>query len=857
MQTPSEDLLNFTSRDTHHTPLLHFILEVTEYKPVNTLLNFLHGVSKIIRLEEVGSKVCAHGLRAGRCYPFRAVRTLCMASKSDRYVNIVKSLVQADTDIDGLQDGMTPLMNAAAHGSTEIVATLLTYKASVDVLNRQQETSLLLACRSKHWQAAKLLFDHDASALHADVNGQTPLHVAIANHGVELVEYMVSEQPYILNKLKGIASLSDACQFHYNIFEMYQNVSHLSNEQIQGVVTQACLLRNTDILQHIGKRLENYVLVEHITQAYHADHVDCLDALLKCAEGRTGLTCPKISLIESCKRKELINLTKFLVTKGKKNIREDNGEPLRKAAKSGNLSGAEYLIQECHVNVDKSDTHGRTALLFACQESHLEIVVILLKYGADVNICADETPLTAACENGQNEIIACLLKRNANLSKTNKHGMTPVEVAIKNGHITIAVSLMKMSPPLSFKNTSFHKLCQLGDTEQVSAFLQDSTDSQIADEIVLNGVVKTDNYKLLQLLLHSDKVSKSTDVLEKALETACTMGTTTIAGILIKWENGNIWNSMKNKYESHLYKGIIHQHADIVELLLTHGYNITTDPCPWKDLVKCPWEDLVKSKDILNLVLMHNIPQYLLNEALLRACSSGYRIPESCVRLLLDASADTKYRDPQTQLTPLLAAVTISSETLVRILLEYGADPNVTDDEKNSPLYRACDIGHHSIASRLLYNRGNESEVPATPNPLYLPPEKHPLWISCLRGHLDLVSLLADNKANLNLQNEKEYIIEASHKAGHHEVVRLLLEYGADPAALSTVDLETACHYGYAERAEAIAHETTTDELRDCISGAFDEGFPETGMGIVINIPDEGKQKELSQFLQHQSDWGP
>ena len=155
---------------------------------------------------------------------------------------------------------------------------------------------------------------------------------------------------------------------------------------------------------------------------------------------------------------------------------------------------------------------------------------------------------------------------------------------------------------------------------------------------------------------------------------------------------------------------------------------------------------------------------------------------------------------------------------------------------------------HHSC----YYN----SNVPADPNPSYLPPEKCPLWISCSRGYLDLVELLAE-KANLNLQHEKESLLEASHKAGHHEVVRLLLEYGADPATLTTIDLKIACHYGYAERAAGISQEATIDELKVCISEAYREGFGETGLGMIISIPDKDKQKELFQVLQQHSDAGP
>ena len=399
----------------------------------------------------------------------------------------------------------------------------------------------------------------------------------------------------------------------------------------------------------------------------------------------------------------------------------------------------------------------------------------------------------------------------------------------------------------------FHNLCQLGDIEQVRAFLQACPECQIADEKLLNSVVKTNNCNLLQLLLNSGKVRKSTEVLQKALESACITGSKTIVKSFIKWNNGSIWNSLKNKHESLLHQCITHQQTATVELMLSQGCDPTID--------QCPWADLVKFKGMLPLVLGHNIPQHLLDKAILHACSLGHQIPESCVRYLLDASADVNYCDPQTRLTPFLAAITTSSETLVRILLEYGADPNVIDDKENSPLYLACDLGHHAIASLLLYNRNEDHDckyerVPADPKLSSLPPEKCPLWVSCLLGHLDLVGLLVDNKANLRLQNKEETLLEASHKAGQHEVVRLLLEYGADPVTLPTVSLKIACHHGYAERAVAISHKATMDELKVCISEACNEGFPETGMGIIISIPDEGKQKEVTQVLPQQRNPG-
>ena len=93
--------------------MLHLVLKESEGKSPTKLLQFL---CQIPCFDELATKVCAHGIKAGKCCPDQAVRTLCVAAQSDRYLNIVKSLLEADTDINGIQDAKTPLMHAAAHG---------------------------------------------------------------------------------------------------------------------------------------------------------------------------------------------------------------------------------------------------------------------------------------------------------------------------------------------------------------------------------------------------------------------------------------------------------------------------------------------------------------------------------------------------------------------------------------------------------------------------------------------------------------------------------------------------------------------------------------------------------------------
>ena len=83
------------------------------------------------------------------------------------------------------------------------------------------------------------------------------------------------------------------------------------------------------------------------------------------------------------------------------------------------------------IPIDSTDENGYTALYWATNSNHTEIVTELLKNGADVNVQNGHgwTPLHTAADNNNTDIMITLLAHNADSSIKNIRGQTALDVA--------------------------------------------------------------------------------------------------------------------------------------------------------------------------------------------------------------------------------------------------------------------------------------------------------------------------------------------------------------------------------------------------------------------------------------------
>jgi ankyrin repeat protein len=107
------------------------------------------------------------------------------------------------------------------------------------------------------------------------------------------------------------------------------------------------------------------------------------------------------------------------------------------AARNGDCEGLNRLLDRHGAAiVNARDNIDARALTWAAYSGELEAVALLLDRGADINAggTGNKPALGWAAEMGRDETVALLLSRGASLDARDDQGISPRELAARNGH---------------------------------------------------------------------------------------------------------------------------------------------------------------------------------------------------------------------------------------------------------------------------------------------------------------------------------------------------------------------------------------------------------------------------------------
>lgn len=461
----------------------------------------------------------------------------------------------------------------------------------------------------------------------------------------------------------------------------------------------------------------------------------------------------------------------LLYKKADVNICDEKGRtPLMCTRKNDNDILPFLLYKGADIN--QADYDEWTPLMWACFHGNIEPARLLINKGAfvDLESAFGWTPLMGACKGQHVDVVSLLLENKANVHKDDKYGRTPLLLVCKG-----------LINPINF--TADYNIYNIDHTMKTLHILKfNSKDFQIVSFLLDHG---------------SDIERLDIDYMSPLMY-ACEAGNYQIAELLIT--KGAIIGRKFPDGKSILLKTCELKHLELARFLSKNGadviheliYVIQTNDAE-------TFRYLVDITDNINDVNSDG------KTPLIVACSENFRF----VHMLLEKGAKANKCDAY-GLTPLHLSCILSFIETVVLLLEHGADINMTADMKSTFSLFKRYLFFHPVVMNMLTKINTSTErsfltthvIDSSSVVMSIQQEEYflsiskndftdltPLMVACMCGNHLLAAVLIDHKANINLSNTSgmsALMLTCKYNELAEKISTLLIENGAKIDAVDT-----------------------------------------------------------------------
>lgn len=453
------------------------------------------------------------------------------------------------------------------------------------------------------------------------------------------------------------------------------------------------------------------------------------------------------------------------------------------------------LLLEMNCDINERDFSGRSALYVAALFDNVKIVKRIIEHeNIDPSICDHNgrSAMHAACQEGNFTIIK-LLREKIDSTLCDKDGITPLHVASEGRHTSTLKELLEKDINTYTQGETNEEMNKRDNLGRTPLFVAADKGSETGVKILIeNGA----NIEI------SDKQGRT------PLYTACDSNQINVVKLLIK-KGANV-NKCDNEGRSPILMAAGQGHNSIVLDLIRNGADVGkvdwNGRSPLYMGCKGGFDDVVKSL----LEIKGTVNQCCENgkSPLHVASENGYT---NIVRALLLNEAEVNSVDIYGRSAIYLCCKEGQTETAKELMKTKKLDINIRNyRNKYSPLYISCLKGYKEIVSMLLENGANVSDRNKW--------GRSPLHAACRDGNIAIVKLLLQKNANIdetdNLGASSLYIASED---GNTEIVKLLLMYGANTSLCDDElrsPLHAACKCGHKdiirfllEKSPSLAHE--------------------------------------------------
>lgn len=456
--------------------------------------------------------------------------------------------------------------------------------------------------------------------------------------------------------------------------------------------------------------------------------------------------------------------------------------PLAEAAAQGNEKAVKRLL-EAKADVNAKDAEGKSPLMIALEENHGNLVLPLLHSGTDVDAQDDDgvSALHFAVDSGNLEAVKMLLERRPQLKRTCEKywSQTPLHLAAEHDHVEIFAVLHSYGAELestcmqgfrSIHIAAFHNSLNVARfLVHLGAELNPLSDDK---KTVLHVAAEFSSVEFIEVLLtiDPDVNAKEKEAQNTALHSAAAAGATAICKVLL--EKGAAVDLPNATKHTALHLAVTEGHVETARLLLDHHFS------PMKiavfDSPVLHYAANEGNKEFIQPLIQAQADPEAANlhghRALHFAARKGnHDFVEQLCTAVTHIDANSQDLDGKTALHLAAAAGHLST---VRLLQEKGAEPDILDSSKNLPLHYAAWDGHFQIVEMLISDanmnvRGYSGRTV--------------LCIGALRGHDNIVRLLLDRNAMLELGDDDQSTpLMTAVSMKHNEIAQLLISREAN-----------------------------------------------------------------------------
>ena len=641
-------------------------------------------------------------------------------------------------------------------------------------------TALMISSAQDNMQLVKFLLDNGADPSIQTKTGATALLYAVYRGEYRIVQLLLEHNPHLVN----ICDLSEFSSLHV-----------------------VCMLGNDRILKLLMKQKPdlNARSSDGITPLFIACyklHVSLVSLLLKAnvdpdIPDNNGTTPLSIAAQGNC----LPIVQCLLKAHADPNLQNRFGVTSLYFAVENNNFRIFMALMDANADPCIETSFHASAFHLACQVGFLKMVKQILKRTKpDVRLSNGKTPLCCACDGSQIEIVKLLIKANANINlpfHSNTGAITPLGIACGIGNLKMVKLLIKAKADPNFQENE--KTClpalicaiQSNNSVIVNTLLEAKADPNARTQNLVTPLYIASlkgNMEIVNCLITAQANPNIQDV----------MGNTPLAVAIATQEILSISRALLGK------SYIAHQSPnqyETVDALLTAG----ADP-NIANSINCTPLHIAARHGMINIVIRllkaKANPNIQTTEGMTPLHEATYFAHVEVIKILFKEKADPNILDYKNGMSPLhIACGADGSLEIAQVILSHSdADPNIFDGRSNeTPLHFAALIVNPEVLQCLIASNANpdiKNQEGATPLHILCGHDRLTKKCAFLTCFI-MVNILLEANADPNVQTSDGMLtpLHLACRKGSLEIVNSLLRAKADPNIQSSHELQTPLHY--------------------------------------------------------------